>query len=264
MAEIRSHLATLRLKQMAEILDDELAIAARDAVPPVEVVRRLLSAESRAATDRRIVRRVAESQLPEHLALIDYDFAFQTGVDRTQVMELASLSFVERKQSLIIAGNSGTGKSHIAKAILLLGCKNQYRCLYTTAADMLRKLLSGLCDGSLPEKLKLYVNPEILLIDELGLDRLEQESARNSALFHKVIEGRYGKLTTLVTTNVDFADLGAYLGDPVATVATVDRMVHHSIILNIQGPSWRMHQSKIINQSKPKATDASPKVSKAK
>ena len=113
--------------------------------------------------------------------------------------------------------------------------------------DMLKTLMSGLPDNTLDQKLKIYTRPQILLIDEVGFDRLEQESARNASLFFKVIDARYGKSSTLMTTNVDFKDLGDYLGDPVITTAIVDRMVHRSVIINIEGPSWRMHRSKQIN-----------------
>lgn len=202
-----------------------------------------------AQTERRIERRIDESRLPERKLLTDFDFAFQTGIDKAQIMELATLGFLERNNSLLIAGNSGTGKSHITKALLLIACQRQYRCRYTTASDMLKNLMSGLCDDSLDEKLKDYINPEVLLIDELGFDRLEQESARNAALFYKVINGRYGKVPTIMTSNVDFKELGDYLGDPLITTTIVDRMVHHSIIIHVVGPSWRAYQSQLLNQS---------------
>jgi DNA replication protein DnaC len=82
------------------------------------------------------------------------------------------------------------------------------------------------------------------LVKRVGFDRLEQQESKDASLFFKVIDGRYCKDSTLLTTNIDFKDLGDYLGDPVVTTAIVDRMVHHSIILNIQGPGWRMHESR--------------------
>ena len=108
---------------------------------------------------------------------------------------------------------------------------------------MLTDLMASRADNTLPMKLKAYTAPDILLIDELGFERLEQEEARNASLFFKVIDGRYCKGSTLITTNIDFKELGDYLGDPVVTTAIVDRMVHHSIIITIEGPSWRMHES---------------------
>ena len=206
-----------------------------------------MTLEANALIQRRIERRIKESKLPDRKLLSDFDFTFQKGVNKTQIMELAKLDFVDRKQGVIIAGNSGTGKSHIAKALLLLGCRKTYRCRYTTAADMLRELIASLADGTLDKKLKRYVSPDILLIDEVGFDRLEQQDAGNANLFHKVIDGRYCKGSTMITTNIDFKELGDYLGDPVITTAIVDRMVHHSIIFNIEGPSWRLHQSQQLN-----------------
>lgn len=251
---IRMHLKVLKLTRMDKALDDELSRAAKDGLPPSQVLENLLTIEANALIDRRIERRIRESKLPERKLLADFDFVFQKGVDKGQIMELATLDFVRRKQGLVIAGSSGTGKSHISKALLLIGCRKLYRCRYTTATDMLKDLLAGLADDSLDEKLKRYINPDILLIDEIGFDRLEQQEAKNASLFFKVIDGRYCKASTLVTTNIDFKELGDYLGDPVVTTAIVDRMVHHSIMLNIQGPSWRIHESRKLNsQSKKKS-----------
>ena len=116
---------------------------------------------------------------------------------------------------------------------------------------MLKDLMAGLADDTLDKKLNTYIRPEILLIDEVGFDRLEQETSRNASLFFKVIDGRYNKSSTILTSNIDFKDLGDYLGDPVITTAIVDRMVHHSVIINIEGPSWRMHESMNLNQIQP-------------
>ncbi|MBU1449327.1 IS21-like element helper ATPase IstB [Patescibacteria group bacterium] len=252
---IRDHLKLLGLGRVQEVLDEELALAAKENRPTATVLERLLAAQTQAVTDKRIERRIKESRLPQRKLLADFDFEFQKGLDKTQIMDLATLAFVKRKQGLILAGSSGTGKSHIAKALLLIGCQKLYRCRYTTAADMLNDLLAGLSDDTLGQKLKKYVYPDILLIDEVGFDRLEQESARNASLFFKVIDGRYARNSTLLTTNVDFKALGDYLGDPVITTAIVDRMVHHSIIINIDGPSFRIRESRKINQ-KPKPTPA--------
>jgi DNA replication protein DnaC len=247
LAHIRNHLQTLKLYRMEKALDEELAHAARKNLPVSKVIERLLAIETNALIERRIERRIKESKLPERKLLSDFDFAFQTGIDKGQIMELATLSFVERKQGLILAGSSGTGKSHISKALLLIGCQRLYCCRYTTAADMLKDLLASLSDDSLEQKLKIYTRPQILLIDEVGFDRLEQESARNASLFFKVIDARYCKGSTILTTNIDFKALGDYLGDPVITTAIVDRMIHHSIIITIAGPSWRMYESKKLN-----------------
>ena len=247
LTRIRNHLKTLKLLGIQKVLEKELSEAARQGLPPTELLERLLAIEANALIERRIERRIKDSRLPDRKLLADFDFGFQTGVDKAQVMEIAKLDFVGRKQGLVIAGNSGTGKSHIAKALLLIGCMKLYRCRYTTAADMLTELMASRADHSFHRKLKQYTSPDILLIDEVGFDRLEQQDTRNASLFFKVIDGRYCKGSTLITTNIDFKELGDYLGDPVVTTAIVDRMVHHSIIITIHGPSWRMHESKKLN-----------------
>jgi len=253
LTRIRGHLKTLRLTAIEKALEKELSEAAKKALAPTDLLERLLSIEASALIERRMERRVRESRLPERKLLADFDFAFQTGVDKAQIMEIAKLDFVERKQGLVLAGNSGTGKSHIAKALLLLACGRLYRCRYTTAAGMLADLMASRADNTLPEKLRTYISPDVLLVDEVGFDRLEQEDARNASLFFKVIDGRYCKGSTLITSNIDFRELGDYLGDPVVTAAIVDRMVHHSIIISIDGPSWRMHESKKLNAKTGKA-----------
>mgnify|MGYP000090947282 CR=1 FL=1 len=182
---------------MTSALDEELSRAVKEASPPSELLERLLTLEVGALTERRVERRIRESKLPERKLLADFDFAFQKGIDKRQIMELARLA-----------------------------------------------------DNSLEQKLKRFLTPEILLIDEVGFDRLEQHDARNANLFHKVIDGRYCKGSTILTTNIDFKELGDYLGDPVITAATVDRMIHHSIIITIEGPSWRLHESQQLNARK--------------
>lgn len=240
----------LGLQRIAAVLDDELGRAAAEASPVTELLQRLLSLENDARMERRAERRIKEAKLPDRKLLADFDFDFQKNIDKRQIMDLATLEFAKRKQGLVFAGNSGTGKSHIAKALLLIGCRQNYRCRYVTAATMLKELLAGRADNSLDKKLKSFLAPEILLIDEVGFDRLEQHDAANACLFHKVIDGRYCKASTIITTNIDFKQLGDYLGDPVITTATVDRMIHHSIIISIEGPSWRLHESRRLNSAK--------------
>lgn len=245
---LKKNLKKLKLNTILEILDNELSNALKNSLSHTELLDRLIGFEASALTQRRIERRIKESKLPELKLLSDFDFDFQPGIDKTQIMELATLSFIKQKEGIIFAGSSGTGKSHLAKAILLIAAKELYRCRYVTASDMLKDLISGLPDDTLDDKLKKYIKPDVLLIDELGFDRLEQNDGKNAALFFKVINGRYCNKSTILTSNIDFKELGDYLCDPVVTTAIVDRMVHHSTILNIEGPSYRIYESKKLNK----------------
>jgi DNA replication protein DnaC len=252
------------MTKAAELLGNEIERLNAGQSSGLQAMLRLLEAQVQYQRERRIERRISDSKLPERKTFAEFDFEFQPGLDRDLVLDLATMHFVARRQGVILAGNSGTGKSHIAKALAMEGCKQDYRVRYTTAAKMLKDLFAGLADDSMDRKLKRYLGPDLLVIDELGFDRLEREDAKNAALFFKVIDGRYTKLSTVLTTNIDFEQLGHYLGDPVVTTAIVDRMVHHSVVINIDGPSWRLNESKNLNKRSPKAaTQSASKTNKA-
>jgi DNA replication protein DnaC len=146
--KVIAHLETLRLRKIRDILDEELGNAVKNKSTALELLERLLSIEANSLIDRRIERRIKESKLPERKLLADFDFDFQKSIDKQQIMELSTLNFIERKQGLILAGNSGTGKSYIAKALILCACQRLYRSRYTTASDMLKgKAREGLLVG---------------------------------------------------------------------------------------------------------------------
>lgn len=256
---IKNQMRTLKLFRMEKALDAELKRAVTEKTAVSTVIERLMEIEASSLIERRIERRIKESTLTERKLLSGFDFDFQKDLDKAQIMELASLSFVNRKEGIILAGSSGTGKSFIAKALLLIGCQKLFRCRYTTAHNMLQNLMSSLCDGTLTQRLKTYTSPDLLLIDEVGFDRLEQESSRNASLFFKVIDARYCKASTIVTTNITFKELGDYLGDPVITTALVDRMVHHSTIIHINGPSYRLYESRKLNKADGNINSHNPK-----
>lgn len=256
---IKAHLATLKLTAMLERFDQEMDKLQAGQIPPSQLLLNLLEIEVLTLIERRIERRIRESKLPERKTLASFDFDFQPDLDRALVMELFSMGFVARRQGVILAGKSGTGKSHLAKSLALEACKCQYRVRYTTAADMLRTLYASLADDSFEDALKAYVYPDLLVIDEVGFDRLEREDARNAALFFKVIDGRYARCSTILTTNIDFEQLGEYLGDPLVTTSIVDRLIHHSTVITINGPSWRHKESKELNRSMREGNNTGPR-----
>lgn len=246
---LKSLLRELKLERMEALLDEEVARFVQADEPVTNLLVRLLAQEVHARRERRIERMIRESKLPERKLLDDFAFEFQPSVNKTMILQLATMAFVKTGQGILFAGSSGTGKSFLAKALGLLGCRQCQRVRYTTAADMLTDLHAGLADDSIERKLKAYIGPDLLVVDELGFDRLEQDTARNAGLFFKVIDGRYRRVaSTIITTNIDFEALGRYLGDPVATTSIVDRMLHHSVVITINGPSWRSKESDELNR----------------
>jgi DNA replication protein DnaC len=247
---IRAALRELKLTHIAATLDEQWLRWTQDGAAPEVLLQRLLDEECRMRQERRIDRLVRDAKFPEHKLLVDFVFEYQPSLDKNLIMQLATGTFIKHGQGILFGGQSGTGKSFLAKAIGLCATKLGYGVRYTTAADMIKDLFSGLADDSVDRKLKRYLMPALLGIDEVGCDRREQENARNASLFFKVVDGRYRRVaSTVITTNVDFEALGHYLGDPLITTSIADRMLHHSIVISIDGPSWRLKESEELNRA---------------
>jgi DNA replication protein DnaC len=146
------------------------------------------------------------------------------------------------------AGMSGTGKSHPGMALCLLACVANRRVLYTTDADMLSRLNASLADDTLPQALRPYRNVELLMIYEVGLEQVERTTARRSGLLQKVLLHRYNKrLSTIITSNIPWDAWGGYLDDQLGASAILDRLIQHSHVIAINGPSYRewLHKQEV-------------------
>lgn len=233
-------------KALADVLPDD--DARRVAV--LDGVERLLRIEIDRRLERRIERRLKMSGLPERPTLATFDFDFQPTLDRAHVLDLATLAWVDRLEDLVIIGQSGVGKSHIAKALCVVACGQDRRVRYTSCADMLARLHASLADGRLREALKAYVQPTLLLIDDLGYDTIEQEQARDAQLLYKVLDARHGKRSTIITSNLPAEKWAEYLGNQYLTVALLDRLLYRGTALLIEGPSYRLAKHRERQQTR--------------
>ncbi len=232
-------LGTLGLGELRCALDDNLAEPQKDD-SRLAWLWRLVEPQLRRRVESRAERRVRDSRLPVRKTFEAFDFPFQPKLDKDLVLELATLRFIEQGKNVLLAGMSGTGKSHIAQALALLACAANQRVLYTTSADMLARLNMSLADDSLARALKPYTHAELLVIDEVGLEQVERDAARRSGLMQKVLLPRYNKeRSTVVTSNIPWEAWGEYLGDHLGATALVDRLLHHSHVIVINGPSYR-------------------------
>lgn len=255
-ARVRDLLDALRMRRAATDLDALLPQERARRAAILESLERLLRAEVDDRRERRIQRRVDDAHLPDRPTLEAFDFAFQPSLDKALVLDLAQLAWVERHEDLVLVGNAGVGKSHIAKALCLVACKHERRVLYTTCADMMVDLHASLADGSLRRRIKRFTSPQLLLIDDLGYDPLEQEHAREAQLLHKVLEARHGRASTIVTSNLDVEAWADYLGHPQLTVALLDKLLFRAVAIKIDGPSYRLNEHKKRQLArKPKKAD---------
>ena len=215
-----------------------------------EFIRDIVQAEAAAKRQRHIDYLVKKSKLPEPLKMLDsFDFDFQKKLDRRLVMDLATLGFMEQNASILLVGNNGTGKSHIAQSLALKACRQEYRTYYTTLSGLITDLNAGVFENTLERRLRKYINPELLVIDEMGHDRLELQVTKEAHLLFKVIDQRYKDNKSLIfTSNVEEQDWLEFLGDPVTTNAILDRIFHHSIIVKINGPSYRQYQGELLQK----------------
>jgi len=202
---------------------------------------RLLEPQIKQRLEGRVERRIREARLPERKTLAAFEFAFQPSLDRDLVLELATLRFIDQGKNILLAGMSGTGKSHIAQALALCACAANRRVLYTTSATMLARLNASLADGSLMRTaIKPYIRAELLVLDEVGLEQTERKEASRSGLMQKVLLPRYNEQrSTIVTSNIPWDAWAEYLDDHLGATAIIDRLLHRSHVIVINGPSYR-------------------------
>jgi len=203
----------------------------------------VLGAEAAFKLERRIERRIANSGLPVRKTLEAFEWAFQPDLDKSFVLELASLEFVRRKEDLVVTGKSGTGKSHIIQALALRACQQQMSVRYARCVDLLDDLYAGLADATYPQRLKRWAAHDLLVIDDVGLGQVKKRDDEPTAahtLFN-LIDKRHGHASTAFTSNIKLSAWGRYLGDPTLAVAILDRATMHAVRLDINGPSYRQH-----------------------
>lgn len=244
---LREAFRELRLPVMAEQLDAAVTAGSKDE-SRLQWLWRVVEPQLNTRRERAVERRVTAAKFPAYKSLDNFDFAFQPDLDRDRVLEFATLDFIRRGQNLLVAGMSGTGKSHICIALGYLACAAGIRTRYTTSADMLATLHASLATNSLAEAARPYTRAQLLIIDEVGLDRPERERGRDAQLFYKVVRPRHREArSTMITSNIDWDAWGEYLGDDIATVAILDRLVEHGHLLTIKGPSYRGEQHRKLN-----------------
>jgi DNA replication protein DnaC len=235
------HFAALRIPVEAAGLDEVLEQAEKESLSHLAFLDRLLGSEADARRERAVARRIHQAHFAEDKTLEGFNWSFNPKTfDRVQIEELATGDFIRRRTNLVMVGWSGIGKSHIIQALGQKACVNGYRVLYRTSAQLLADLTASLADKTLPSRLRYYANPDLLIIDEFGFDKIERTECPEAAhLLYKIIAARNQKRSTALVTNVDFDQWGQYLADGPLAMAFLDRLVEGAIILKLKGKSYR-------------------------
>jgi DNA replication protein DnaC len=244
--QILQHLETLKIPLTSEQVDETLAAASKSKMSHLQLLERFLAAPANLRRERGIERRLRTARFPDPATLESFDWKFnEKTIDPAPFQELATGEFVHRRENLVFVGASGLGKSHLIQSVGRCCCAHGYRVRYTTSAGLLEDLTAASGDNTLPARVRYYSRFDLLIIDELGFDRLERrEYPESSSLLFKVIDSRSRKGSTALVTNIDFKDWSDYLGDPPLAMALLDRVVDGAIIQRFQGKSYRAHRAK--------------------
>jgi DNA replication protein DnaC len=234
--DIDQLLKTLKLRGMHEIVERELVRAQKTKPSYADFYARLLREQSQLQRSRSLAHRIDRANLPERWAIETFPFDAQPGVHAPTIRQLAELDFVPKKENLVFVGPTGTGKTGLASGILLKALENGYRGLFVKAQDLFDEMYASLADRSSRKLLNRLMTVDVLLIDEMGYLNLRPEQ---SNLFFKLMDERYSRRSTLITTNLDYDDWYGFLGRKEMVGALLSRLRHHCHTIRIDGPSLR-------------------------
>ena len=236
---IRRTLVALRMPRALELLDHAVRQLERGEASALELIDTLLAEELTVRENRRIKTALRMARLATIKTLPGFDFSFQPSLDRERVLALAELQFVDRREVVHFLGPPGTGKSHLALALGVEAVKAGRSVYFATLADIVGTLAKAEREGQLRERIRWFCRAALLIVDEIGYLPVVHGGGN---LFFQLVNARYEKGAMILTSNRGFAEWGEVFGDPVVATALLDRLLHHAVVIQIEGSSYRLRQ----------------------
>lgn len=232
-----NNLETLELNKIKENLDQYLDMIADGAKTTVDALYELSEMEMKFRNEQAITGCVKVANFPYLKEINEFDFSFQPSIDKNKIMDLMTLRFLDNNENIIFCGTPGVGKTNLSVSIGIAAAKHRYSVYFISFQDLIAQLKKASLENRLDTRIKWFCRYKLLIIDELGYQRMDVDSAN---LFFNLIAKRYEKSSTIVTTNSPFSKWADIFQEPVLTNALLDRLLHHSSVININGPSYRM------------------------
>lgn len=237
--QIRRHLVGLRMPRALEMLDHIVQQLERGQITAIEAIDTLLAEEITVREGRRVKAALQMARLATIKTLAGFDFSFQPSLDRNRIMALAGLDFIDRHEVVHFIGQSGTGKSHLAAALGVEAVRSGRSVYFSPLADIIDSLAKADREGRLRERIRFLGRSALLIIDEIGYLTV---GAAAGNLFFQLVNARYERGAMILTSNRGFAEWGEVFGDPVVATALLDRLLHHAVVVHIEGASYRLRQ----------------------
>ncbi len=237
--ELEQLLRNLRLGRILEIFDEHLRTAEEQDLTYTAFVLGLMRAQWHARQEQALGWRIKRAALPEQWSLETFPFAKQPGISRRQIHAFAELEFIPKAENIIFIGPTGVGKTGLASGILLKALQNGYRGQFVRAQDLFDEMYASLADRSSRKLVNRLARLDVLHIDELGYINVKPEQAN---IFFKLMEERYRRRATIITTNLDYEEWYQFLGNRPMVNALLSRLRHHCHTVRIEGPSLREPQ----------------------
>lgn len=238
MKKLQENLEYLKLKYIANNLEKLVEQAATKQLDRVDFLEQLILAETAEKQQRAINRRINMARIPVLKTIDEYNFAMPKYINAEEVRYLFRLQFIKNKENVIFCGGVGLGKTHLASALAYEACKLNYSTTFITAVQVINKLNEAQEKGGLSKALAKLINVDLLVIDELGYIPMDK---RGCDLMFQVISGRYERRSTIITTNRAYSDWPiTFNNDATVTSAILDRVLHHSKTIKIEGDSYRI------------------------